>query len=85
MHQQVGIAADRRGEVRVLLERETEVADIGLLIHRLSQRANHQALEQQTVGPRGQALHQLAKLARRRLFGELRAHLQAHSALFAAR
>ena len=76
MHQQVGIAADRRGEVRILFQRQPEVADIGLLIHGLSQRADHQALEQQTIRPRRQPLHQLAKFAGGRLFRECRAHLQ---------
>ena len=76
MHQQVGIAADRRSEVRVLFEREAEVADIGLLIHGLGERADHQTLEHQPIGPRRQPLHQLAKLAGRRLLRERRAHLQ---------
>ena len=52
------------------------MTDIGLLIHGLGERADHQALEQQAIGPRGQAFHQLAKFARRRLLGKLRAHLQ---------
>ena len=76
MHQKVGIAADRRGEVRVLLERQTEVTDVRLLIDGLSERADHQSLEQRAVRPRGQALDQLAKFARARLLGKCRAHLQ---------
>ena len=62
--------------MRILLERKAEVADIRLLIDGLRQRTNHQSLEQNTVGPRDQPLHQLAKLARGRLLGKCRAHLQ---------
>ena len=64
MHQQIRIAADRRGEVRILLERQAEMADVGLLIDGLSERANHQPLEQRAVRPRRQPLDQLAKFAR---------------------
>ncbi len=52
------------------------MADVGLLIHGLRQRANHQALEQQPSGRAGKPLDQLAKFAGRRLFRERRAHLQ---------
>ena len=76
MHQQIRIAANRRGEVRIFLQREAEMSDVGLLIHRLRERADDQTFEQQSVGPRGETFDQLTKLARRRLFGELRIHLQ---------
>ena len=64
MHEQVGIAADRRCEVRILLERQAEVADVGLLIYGLRQGAYHQTLEQLAVRAGRQPLDQLAKLAR---------------------
>ena len=62
--------------MRVLLECETEMPDVGLLIHRLRERSDYQPFEQQSVGPRGQAFDQLPKLARCRLLGELRVDLQ---------
>ena len=61
--------------MRVLIERQPEVSDIGLLIHRLSECPDHQSLEQCTVRPRCQPLDQLAKLAWGRLLGEVRADL----------
>ena len=76
MHEQVRITTDGRSEMRVLFERQAEVTDIGLLIHGLSQRTDHQALEHEAVGPRGQPFHQLAEFTRRRLLREHRAHLQ---------
>ena len=49
MHDEVGIAADRRGEMRVVLERETEVPDVLRLIHRLHHRANDQRLDERPL------------------------------------
>ena len=68
MHEQIRVAADRRGEVRILLEREAEMADVGLLIDGLGERANHQPLEQQ----RRRAARTAARPA-----GEIRAGLGA--------
>jgi len=59
MHEQIGIAADRRGEVGVLLERQAEVADVGLLIHRFAANGS-QTLEQQSVRRRSQRSPQLS-------------------------
>jgi hypothetical protein len=76
MDQKIGIAPDRRSEMRVLLERQPEVADIGLLIDGLRKRADHETLEQRPVWARGDPLDQLTKLARRRTLGERRADLE---------
>ena len=51
MHQQVRIAADRRGEVRVGLVGEAEVADVVRAVDRLPQRAQHHGLQQLRIGP----------------------------------
>ncbi len=50
MHQQVGIAPDRRGEVRVGLVAQAEVADVVRAVHRLPQRAQHHGLQQADIG-----------------------------------
>jgi hypothetical protein len=45
VHEQVRIAADRRGKVRILRERKPEVPDVERLIERLRQRADDGVLE----------------------------------------
>ena len=52
MHEEIGIAADRRREVQVVGRREAEVADVDHVVHRLAQRAQEQEVER--------ALHRLA-------------------------
>ena len=58
MHQEVRIAADRRGEVCVLFIRETKVADVVRVVLRLLHRAQHDAGNQLCIGA---ALDQLRK------------------------
>ena len=52
MHEQVGIAADRRGEVRVGLVREAEMALVVRPVLRLRQRAQQHGLQQVEVRAR---------------------------------
>jgi hypothetical protein len=59
MHQQVGIAADRRGEVGVVLVGQAEVADVVRAVHRLAQRAQHDRLQQLEIRARLDLLEQL--------------------------
>ncbi len=58
MHDQVGIAADRRGEVGISLGREREMADILLRVARLLQRPQHQVGKNALLGLAFQALGQ---------------------------
>src|SRR5690606_19823845 len=51
MHQQVRIAPDRRGEMRVGLQCQAEMADVVGRIHRLALAAQDHGLEQGRVGP----------------------------------
>ena len=46
MHQQIGIAADRRGKMRISIISQTEVADVFGLILGLSQGTQHHRLQQ---------------------------------------
>ena len=76
MHEQVRIPPDRRREMGILFEREPEMTDVGLLVDSLGKRADHEALEQQSIGTRMQSVDELAKLARRWFLRKLRADLQ---------
>ncbi len=76
VNQQIGIAADRRGEMRVLFERQSEMADVGLLIHRLRQGTNDQTFEQRAIRSCRQPIHQLPKFPRTRALGKLCPDLQ---------
>ena len=55
MHDEIRITADRRGEMRVVLEREAEVPDVLRLIHRLHHRAHDQRLDEGPLTRRGRA------------------------------
>ena len=46
MHQQVGIAADRRGEMRIALQVEAEVADVLGRVHGLRLRPQHHLVDE---------------------------------------
>ena len=59
VHEEIRVAADRRGEVHVGVEREAEVADVARAVHRLLQRAQQDRLQQAEVGPLADALEQL--------------------------
>ena len=50
MHDQVRVAADGGGEVRVVRERKSEVTDIGRLINRLWHGAHHQRFHEGPLG-----------------------------------
>ena len=50
MHHYVRVAADRGGEMRVILEREPEMADIFCGVHRLRHRADGRRLDDALVG-----------------------------------
>ena len=63
MHHEVRIAADRRGEVRVLLRRQAEVTDVLRLVHRLRHRAHDHFLEQRLFGPADDRLERLRRRA----------------------
>src|SRR3546814_20953424 len=52
MQQQIGITTDRRGEMRVMRQRQTEMADVGRAVARLHQRTQQYRLDQADVGPR---------------------------------
>ena len=51
MHEQVRIAPDRRREMGVFRQRESEVADVERLVKRLRQRADDRVLENARVWP----------------------------------
>ncbi|MCY1228262.1 hypothetical protein D9M72_405640 [compost metagenome] len=59
VHQQVGVAADRAGEVRVGLVRQAEVADIVRAVHRLLHRAQQHGLQHRRVGTGLDLVHHL--------------------------
>ena len=68
MDQQIGIAPDRRREVRVVLVRQSEVADIVGAVHGLPQRAQHHRLQQLRIRARLDLLKQCAVILGRRIF-----------------
>ena len=69
VHDQVGVAADRRREVRVVLEREPEVTDVAGLVDGLRHRANHRGADQRRVRTVADLLQQVAQVLRTDLLG----------------
>ncbi|EXI77174.1 MAG: hypothetical protein AW12_03136 [Candidatus Accumulibacter sp. BA-94] len=67
VHQQIGVAADRRGEMGVMLIGEAEMADVVRAVDRLAQRAQHHRLQQLDVGTTLDARQQFGVVTRRRL------------------
>ena len=51
MHLQVGIAADRRREMGISLQRQPEMTGIAWVVDRLSQGTQHHRLDQMGVSP----------------------------------
>ncbi len=49
MHHQVGIAADRRGEVRVVLQRQSEVPDVGGLVYGLGHSPDDERFDERAL------------------------------------
>ena len=64
MHQQIRIAADRRGEMRISLQRKTEVADVLGRIHRQRLAAQQDRLQQRRVGTLADLGQQRSEIAR---------------------
>ncbi len=64
VHQQVRIAADRAGEVRVGLVRQAEVADVVGAVDRLLHRAQQHGLQHRRVRARDDLFHQLGIVRR---------------------
>ncbi len=73
MHDQVGIAPDGRGEMRISRRRQSEVALVFLGVTRLLQRAQHEVRQNALFRGAGDFLHQLLIHARRDVdfFGQL--------------
>ena len=80
MHDEIGIAADRRREVRVLRERQAEVTDVRRLIDRLRHRANDQRLDERPVGRVRRRLGDRLQIARRDLLGQIARRFRAKRA-----
>ena len=59
MHEQIGITADRRGEVGVVLIGQAEVTDIIRAVHGLTQGTQHDRLQQLKIRPWLDLLQQL--------------------------
>ena len=64
MHDEIGVTTDRRGEVGVLAERETEVSDVERVIDRLRHRPNDQRLDERPVFRLAEAFGDAAQVAR---------------------
>ena len=75
VHHEVGVAADRRGEMRVLAEREPEVPDVERLVERLRHGAHHQRLDERPVGRLAEPFGDAAQVARLHLLRQV--HLDA--------
>ena len=65
MHDEVGIAADRRGEVRVAVGGEAEVPEVRRVVARLLHRPQHQERDRLLLGRAAHALDELLEVARR--------------------
>src|SRR5690606_14569609 len=65
VHEQIGIAANRRREMRVGREREAEVPDVLRLITRLAQRAQDDRLDELGLGLARDVLDDAVDLLRR--------------------
>ena len=64
MNHQIGIAANRRREVRVLGQRQAEVTDVFRLIHRLRHGADHDRLDQMRLFVPDRSLQHCAQVGR---------------------
>ena len=64
MHDEIGVTTDRRGEVGVLAERETEVSDVERVIDRLRHRPHDQRLDERPVFRLAEAFGDAAQVAR---------------------
>src|SRR5215469_11430132 len=75
MHKQIGIAADRRGEMSIAPERQAEMAEIVRAVDGLSLAAQDQLMDQGLVRRAGGLAQDLVEMARahRLAFGELEA------------
>ena len=69
MHDQVGVAPDRRREVRVVLEREPEVPDVPGLVDGLRHRADDRGRDQARVGAVAELRQQVPQVLGRDLLG----------------
>ena len=69
---EVRIAPNRRREVRVLSQRQPEVADVRLLVHRLRHRAHDQRLDERPLGRVTKTFRDRLQIARRNGLGNLR-------------
>src|SRR5215207_8688847 len=67
MHQQVRITADRRREMRIRAQRQTEVPDVARLITRLHHRAQHDGRDELLFWLTGHARENPVDLLRRKL------------------
>jgi hypothetical protein len=76
VHQQVGIAPDRAGEVRVGLVRQAEVAAVERRVDRLLHRAQQHGVDLLRVGPVLGGQRNLLELARLRVVAD--GHADAH-------
>src|SRR5678816_178116 len=64
VHEQIGIPPDRRGEVRVVLGRESEMPKARRVVPRLLHRPQHQRCNGSLFGCAADAIDQLLKLLR---------------------
>ncbi len=67
VHQQVRVAADRRGEMGIGFQREAEVALVAGLIDRQALRAQQDLHDEPLVGPAAGLLHDALEIARLRM------------------
>ena len=71
MHQQVGVAAYRRGKVDILRQRQPEMADVERLVECLWQGTNDRVLEHGRVGPLAHLLEHLLQPLRLEITGQV--------------
>ena len=76
MHEQIGVAPDRRGEVGIRLEPEAEVAGIIRLVNRQALRAQQHRFDQACIGAFAYLLQQRGEIARRDLFDRRQAQFE---------
>ena len=67
MHEQIGVTSNWRRKVRVVRQRQTEVADVPRLIDRLWHRANHHGLDQTRLFAVGHLSQHAAEILRSKL------------------
>ena len=67
MHQQIGVAADRAGEMRVARQREAEMTDIVGAVCRLRLAAQHHLVDQRRFRRAGDAAQHAVEIARMHL------------------